>query len=505
MSRTRNSIKNSLVSVFFQTIELLLNFLVRIFFIKYLTKTDLGINGLFTNILNVLSLAELGIGEAINFSMYKPLAEKDFNTIGKILNYYKKVYLAIGGIITILSILLMPFLGLFLGGVEYSNRIAVIYLLFVANTTVSYLFSYKRNLLIADQKTYITAILKFIFYTIFKVLQIVYLTIWKNFIGYLVLQVIETILEYFSIAIAANKIYPFLKKKSDEKINEKYKKEIVKNTKAMMLHKIGDVVVNSTDNILISKIIGIEAVGIYSNYYMITSSLNLIYSQIFSAITSSVGNLCVDEDENKKYNIFCRLDFLTFILFGISSIILYNVFNDFILMWVGKEYLFSNLIVIIICLNFYLAGMRKAVQTFREATGLYYKDKWKAIVEALVNIIFSIILGKKYGIAGIFIGTTITYLTTCSFIEPFVLYKYCFNTRFIKYIFEFVKRITIIILIILLSSIICNLIKFNLILRFIAKILISTFIGCLIIYIFYYKDSNFHWILSLCKNKIKKI
>lgn len=505
MSRTKNSIKNSFISVIFQAISLLLNFVVRMFFIKYLTTTDLGINGLFTNILNVLSIAELGIGEAINFAMYKPLANNEIEKIKKIMKFYKKVYLIIGAIITIAALSLMPFLSLFMNDIEYTLRIAIIYFLFIANTTVSYLFSYKRNLLIADQKMYITSICKYIFYTIFKIFQIVYLVLCKDYIGYLIIQVIETIFEYASIAIVADIKYPYLREKVEGKIDEENKKEITKNTKAMMMHKIGDVIVNSTDNILISKIVGIIAVGLYSNYYMITSSLTMVYNQIYSSITSSVGNLCVNADSNKKYDVFKKIDFLTFILYCCSSVILFNALNDFIVIWLGEDYLFNISIVAIICVNFYLAGMRKSVQTFREATGLFYKDRWKSIVEAIVNIIVSVLLGIKFGVLGIFIGTTITYLTTCCFIESYILYKYCFNEKFHHYIIDFLKRIIILVVSCTISYYFYNLIDCILIIKFVIGFCLSSFISMAIIVIFYFRDDSFKWSICFSKNIFAKL
>lgn len=512
MSRTKNSIKNSYISLIFQGIGLFINFIVRIFFIKYLGNEYLGINGLMTNLLNVLSLAELGVGEAINFSLYEPLAKNNKEKVKSLMQLYKKIYIFIGGFITVIGLLLIPFLNYIINDYENVNNVVLIFILFLLNTSSSYLFSYKRNLLIADQKTYIVTIIKYVIYIIFKIIQIIYLIIFSDYIGYLIIQVIETVLEYLASSLEANKLYPYLQEKNIEKLDKETKKDILKNTKAMMMHKVGDILVNSTDNILLTKIVSLTAVGLYSNYYMITSALTMIFGQVFSSLTSSIGNLCTEKNYRKNLNIFKSLDLITFWIYGFCSVCLFILLNPFIELWIGKQYLFSTSIIIVIVLNFYIGGMRKSVLTFREASGLFYKDRWKALVQALINLVASIILGIKFGTIGIFLGTIISLVSTCLTVEPYILYKYCFKENVFKYYATYIGRFLILAITTVLIYSITKIINFNLIFNLIIKLIICCILCNCLFYLFFHKTKEYKYldekliskIINKIKNKVRK-
>ena len=512
MSRTKNSIKNSYISLIFQGIGLFINFIVRIFFIKYLGNEYLGINGLMTNLLNVLSLAELGVGEAINFSLYEPLAKNNKEKVKSLMQLYKKIYIFIGGFITVIGLLLIPFLNYIINDYENVNNVVLIFILFLLNTSSSYLFSYKRNLLIADQKTYIVTIIKYVIYIIFKIIQIIYLIIFSDYIGYLIIQVIETVLEYLASSLEANKLYPYLQEKNIEKLDKETKKDILKNTKAMMMHKVGDILVNSTDNILLTKIVSLTAVGLYSNYYMITSALTMIFGQVFSSLTSSIGNLCTEKNYRKNLNIFKSLDLITFWIYGFCSVCLFMLLNPFIELWIGKQYLFSTSIIIVIVLNFYIGGMRKSVLTFREASGLFYKDRWKALVQALINLVASIILGIKFGTIGIFLGTIISLVSTCLTVEPYILYKYCFKENVFKYYATYIGRFLILAITTVLIYSITKIINFNLIFNLIIKLIICCILCNCLFYLFFHKTKEYKYldekliskIINKIKNKVRK-
>ncbi len=513
MSRTKNSIKNSYISLIFQGIGLFINFIVRIFFIKYLGNEYLGINGLMTNLLNVLSLAELGVGEAINFSLYEPLAKNNKEKVKSLMQLYKKIYIFIGGFITVIGLLLIPFLNYIINDYDSINNVVLIFILFLLNTSSSYLFSYKRNLLIADQKTYIVTIIKYVIYIIFKIIQIIYLIVFSDYIGYLIIQVIETVLEYLASSLEANKLYPYLQEKNIKKLDKETKKDILKNTKAMMMHKVGDILVNSTDNILLTKIVSLTAVGLYSNYYMITSALTMIFGQVFSSLTSSIGNLCTEKNYKKNLNIFKSLDLITFWIYGFCSVCLFILLNPFIELWIGKQYLFSTSIIIVIILNFYISGMRKSVLTFREASGLFYKDRWKALVQALVNLVASIILGIKFGTIGIFLGTIISLVSTCLTVEPYILYKYCFKENVFKYYVTYIGRFLILVITTVLIYSITKIINYNLIFNLIIKFIICCILCNCLFYLFFHKTKEYKYIdekfiskvMNKIKNKVRKV
>lgn len=433
MSRTRNSVRNLSYAIVGQAVGFVISFIARIFFIKILGREYLGLNGLFTNILTILSLAELGVGEAITFSLYKPLADNDIKKCTMLMQVYKKVYTVIGCAILVIGISLTPFLPLIIKNMPNISYIELIYILFVINTAVSYFFSYKRNLIIADQKRYIATFYRYLAHAVFTFLEIVYLIIFKNYIGYLLIMIAATLADNIMVSRKADKMYKFLKTEKQIPLDPESKDKIIKNTKAMMMHKVGGVVVNSTDNILLSMFVSLDSVGLYSNYFFITNAINSVTTHVFNSVTASVGNLFATSDNKKAYQVFRDVYFLDYFMYSFIAVSLLCLFNPFIELWIGKDYLFSFDIVCIIVINFYIAGMRKAVLTFREASGLFYKDRWKAVFEAIINLGTSIVLAIYLGTFGVFLGTFISSVTVCVWVEPLVLYKYGFKVKLIEY------------------------------------------------------------------------
>ena len=493
MSRTKSSLLNLLTAMIGQGLGVIISFIARIFFIKILGSEYLGLNGLFTNILTVLSLAELGVGTAITYSLYKPLADNDIRTCKMLMQLYKKVYTIIGIIILLIGTLITPLLPMLIKDMPNIPNIYLIYILFVINTAISYFFSYKRNLIIADQNRYIATIYRYSFYFILNVAQIIYLILKNDYIGFLVLQIISSFFENIFISKKADKMYPFLKEKEIVPLEEKAKKEIIKNTKAMMMHKIGGTVVSSTDNILLSSFVSIVSVGIYSNYSLIITALNTICSQIYNSLTASIGNLWVKENREKNFEIFKKINFFTFWIYCIICICLICLFNPFIELWVGKEYLFTMDIIIILVINFYLTGMRKSSLVFREATGLFYKDRYKAVLEAIINLVASIILAKHLGVFGVFLGTFISSITTCVWIEPYVLYKYGFEKNICSYFKDYFKKTTLAIILVCFTYYICSFITGSIYLVFIIKLLISLLVPNIVLIIIYRKTDEFKY------------
>ena len=433
MSRTRNSVINLSYAVVGQAVGFVISFIARIFFIKVLGREYLGLNGLFTNVLTILSLAELGVGEAITFSLYKPLAENDVKKCTMLMQVYKKVYTIIGCAILVIGISLTPFLNLIIKNMPDIPCIELIYILFVVNTAVSYFFSYKRNLIIADQKRYIATFYRYLAHAIFTFLEILYLILFKNYIGYLLIMIAATLADNIMVSRKADKMYKFLKTEKQIPLDSESKDKIIKNTKAMMMHKVGGVVVNSTDNILLSMFVSLDSVGLYSNYFFITNALNSVTTHVFNSVTASVGNLFATSDSKNAYRVFRDVYFLDYFMYSFIAVSLLCLFNPFIELWIGKDYLFGFDVVCIIVINFYITGMRKAVLTFREASGLFYKDRWKAVFEAIINLGASIILAIYLGTFGVFLGTFISSITVCVWVEPLVLYKYGFKVKLIEY------------------------------------------------------------------------
>lgn len=498
--RTKSSLKNLIIAFIGQGFGLIISFVSRIIFIKVLSTEYLGINGLFTNILTMLSLVELGVGQAMTFSLYKPLSKDNTEKVKSLMYLYKKAYTVIGIVVSILGILFLPFYKYLINDIPNINNLNIIYLLFVMNTAVSYFYSYKRSLIICDQKRYIATIYRYGFYFILNVVQIIILIITKNYILYLILQVIFTWLENFFVSKKANKMYPYLLDKEINKLDRKETIEIKKNVKAMLYHKIGGVVVNSTDNILISKFVGLIAVGIYSNYYLIIIAIETITSQFFNAIIASVGNLGAVETKAKVKKTFETTFFLNFIVYGIISINLLILFNPIISVWLGRKYIFNYSIVIIITICFYLKGIRKTCLTYRDALGLFWYDRYKPIIESIINLIVSIILAIKYGVLGIFIGTIISTVLTSLWIEPYVVYKYYFKSKVSDYFIRLIKYTLLTIGVYFICYNICLIFNIDNVITILLKLILTTCISSLIFFIFFRGTVEYKNVKNIIKN-----
>lgn len=501
--RTQKSIKNLTYAMVGQIFGILISFFSRIVFIKILSTEYLGINGLFTNILTMLSLVELGVGSAMIYNLYKPLAINDKEHVKSLMKLYKKSYSIIGIIVIFLGVLFTPLYPYLIDEVPNISNLNLIYILFVLNTGISYFYSYKRSLIICDQKRYIATIFRYAMYFILNVIQIIILIFTKNYVLFLITQVLFTWLENFLISKKADKMYPYLLEKDVKPLPKKELKEIKRNIKAMMFHKIGGVIVNSTDNILLSRIVGITSVGLYSNYYMITNALETIIMQVFNSIVASVGNLNAKADKKKLQEVFDKVFFLNFAIFCIVCTCLFNLINPFINLWLGKEYIFNIGTVAVIIGCFYLKGMRRSCLTFRDALGIFWYDRYKPIVESIINLVASIILGKEYGVAGIFIGTIISTVTTSLWIEPYVLYKYGFNDKVKKYIKQLCKYTLSFVFICIITTSICRFITGMSILAIMLKAIICLFISLSLVIIFYFRSSEFKYYLYLIKKILK--
>lgn len=428
----------------------LLKFIVRMVFIKTLPIEYLGVNGLFTNVLAMLSLAELGIGPAIVYSLYKPLAYGDKETVKSIMRLFKKVYIAVGGIILVLGLLLFPFLDSFIKDGQGVPQVHYFYLVFLLNTVVSYLWTYKRSLLIGDQKQYVVNIYQAAVQVLVAVLQIIFLLIFADYWCFIILMLLGTVLENFSIARKADKEYPYLNEPA-EILDLDIKHQIVKNTKAMIYHKIGGMVVFSSSNLVLSKFAGLVAVGLYSNYYMVIAALNTFAAKFFESITASIGNLMVVEESGKKIKAFKIIEFITALQATICFCGLYVLFNPFVELWVGKDYLFSEAVVSAMAFSFYLMYMRKAVLMFRDACGLYWNDRYKPLAESVINLAVSIYLTIHYGVIGVVLGGIISTLLTCFWVEPYVLFNNGIDIKLKDYFIDYFK-FTVVTLLSALSS-----------------------------------------------------
>lgn len=432
MAKTKTAFvaKNLLIGSGTQVIFLILSFINRTVFIYFLGKEYLGLDALFTNILMVLSFAELGIGNAIIFSLYKSMVDKNKARIKAIMALYAKAYRIIGLTVFIVGLLIMPFLNLFIKNPpNIPENIYIIYFLFLLNTAISYMFSYKKAIFSADQKEYVINVSQQIFFLIQSVVQLTYLYITRDYIGFIVIQVVGTFGLNVFLAIYANKKYTYLKGKTTEKLEKAEVKTIFQNVKALAMYKFGSIIMNGTDSIIIAAFLGLGVVGIYSNYLLIIAAVVTVLSRALNSITGSIGHLNNADDDAKKEQVFKQLFFIVAWIYFLLSIILFNVINPFITLWIGESFVLGTGTVLAIVASFYINGMQFPGYTYRTTMGLFRQGRYVPIAMAVLNIILSIIFATHFGLIGVIVATIISRLVTTTLIDPYLVYRFGFKKK----------------------------------------------------------------------------
>ena len=440
-TRTKNSVRNLISSIVAYLIQIVLNFLVRRYFIYVFNAEYLGINSLFSNVLSMLSLAELGFGTAITFAMYKPMATHDEQKIRQLLNFYKKCYYYIGIMVGIIGLAVIPFMDYFRAQVPNVRvNLYVVYFLFLTNTVCSYFFAYRRSLLYADQRTDIENKVNIFFNILSSVLQIAILLISKNYYLYIIITIITSILNNITIYIYTEKKYPEYISKVANPLEDVEKKIIYKNIKALALHRVGSVIVFSTDSLLIFVLIDSITLGKYSNYLMITTGVTAVINLIIGAIRGSVGNSIAKEDINVNQILFKKLNYLYMFVVSFCTICIVVLSNSFVKVVFSKDgtnILLENSIVFFLGISFFLTASRNMVSLFKECAGLFRQDRFKPIIEAAINLTSSILLSKYFGLIGIILGTIISTLIMPLWIEPLILNKYYLKLSTSKYFLRY--------------------------------------------------------------------
>lgn len=473
-SRTANSFRNMSIAMISQLVYSVAAFACRTVFIYTLGKNYLGITGLFSDILTLLSLADLGFGTAITYSMYRPMAESDERKVSALLNLNRKLYWIIGLGITIIGLCLTPFLNFFVSDLPSMPELPIIYILYLLNTTFSYFFIYKKSILIVTQNTHVSSIIYIITIVTQNVLQMLVLVYFHSFIGYLILQIMCTLLNNVAISVFVDHNYKYLKTYNNAKLDKESKNAIMQNVKAMFLSKLSSAVVTSTDSILISKFVSTVLLGYYSNYTVFTILIRGVFQQIFDALTGSVGNLVAVESSQKSKEVFEKLFFINFWLIGFCSISLFVLINRFIVFWIGTSYLLNIPIVFIICINLYMRLIRNTQLVYIDTLGLFKDIKWKSIAEAIINLVVSLIFvgPMKMGIWGVLLGTFVSNITTNFWFEPYIIFKRKFNLPVFSYFIKFFEYTAATLICGALLYFLCSFISFgNAIINFIASLI----------------------------------
>ncbi|EOU1560130.1 O-unit flippase [Clostridium perfringens] len=499
--RKKKSIINIFIGLSTYLISFFPVFIVRKVFLDTLGSELLGLNSLFSSIIGYLTIAEMGIGSAIIFSLYKPYAESNFKKVKGYLSFYKKFFLIVGTIILIGGILISFFLELFINESIDIYKAKCYFILYLINTLLSYMFSYKHCLINVSQEGYKISIYSTFSKFIISVLQVIVLKFYSSFSFYLIVQIIVNLIYYIWVDNYINKNYANI---INEKgvINKSEKKELGIKIRALFYHNIGSIFVFGTDNIVISTFVSLTSVTKVNNYNLVISSLSNMINSSFKLITPSIGNLLVEDNKENAYIIHKHLFFSRFWIASFIFISLFNTLDQFIVIWVGSNQLLDNVTMIVLLINMYLLFINGEIDQFKSAAGEYDKDKYAPIVEGVINLITSIILVKLVGVSGVFLGTMISTVLVIFWIKPFIVYKYVFKKPLINYFKMYFYYTLISFIPLFLTNILVHELKNSYCL---ASFIINCIINILVINCFYivvfWKNKSFIYF----KNTILKI
>lgn len=489
-SRLGKSRRNIAAGLMQYALNLLLVWIGRIIFVRVLSQEYLGINGLFTNIISVLSIADLGIPTAMTYSLYKPLAEKDSVKIAAMVSFFRKVYLVIAGAVLITGLCLIPVLPYVVKLDSPVPNLEVYYVLILANTVITYLFIYRTTLFTADQKNYILQRYTMIFRVVAFAVQTILLFMFRNYIVYLIGGTVTGIVSNIVQNIAAGKHYPYLKDPA-EKLSDSDKKEIRKNVFDLFLYRLCGTIQNNTDSILISLFAGTILVGHYSNYQMMIVAITSILTIVFTSIKASLGNMIASKDttDEKKIEVYWTMEKANFWLTAFCSVSFMCLFQDFVELSFGPEYVISLVTVGAIVLNFYTSNIRQPVWAFRETVGMFRETRHISAVTAVVNLVLSILLGYFWGMTGVLVATVISRMVYAWWKEPLILFRKYFKCSPRKYFTNYILNALIFAVLCAACYFICGAVRLpNIYVGFGLKVLICAVFPNLVFFLFYWRD-----------------
>ena len=412
--------------------------------------------------------------------------------------FFKKAYNFVVLTLLIVGLLIIPFLKYLIKDMPINVYIYLAYILFLFSTISTYISSYKRNIIYANQKKYILNIIEIVYIIVQSIIQIIILLFTKNYCLFLLVKIICILLQNVFISYMANRLYPFIKNDNIEILTDKIKNSIIKRVKAIFIHKTARSITNGMDNILISAFLGIKTLGLYVNYNYIIVTLKKVLLNIISSTGASIGNLLLEEDYNKNYIVFKRIILLDFWISVFSSICIYELSSLFIKIWLGESYIIGNLVVLLLAVNYFQSMMRETFNVFKEAAGIWIEDRFCPIVQCGMNLIVSILLLKAIGLPGVFLGTIISSGVVWLYSYPKYVYKKIFNRKIIDYYIELLKHIMIYVMILFIFFILNRIVNNDII------IMICSFvIPNLLLFILFFKTEEFTYYVDLITRRMK--
>lgn len=489
--RVVKSVRNIGYGVAFQIINAAMSFISRSFMIRYLGLDAVSLHGLFWEIITMISMTELGISFAITYNLYEPLSNNDTKKVTQLMQMYKKAYRVIALITFIAGSIMAIFIPYIVNGLHYDNKeVRIIFMLYVLQSALSYLFTYKLTLLSADQNKYIYTKIQSWLRVAGAAVLILIMVLTKSFIYYLIVDIFISLITNVVSSIAADRRYPYINDKV-EKLEKKEQKKIFSNIKDVFIKKLSGQITNSTDNILISTLVGTSLVGYYANYSAIFSVFIKLESQISSGFSASLGNLIVTEGRERVEAVLNKLTRVYFLFAIIVSSCVYACAKPFISIWLGEQYVIESSIVFVCCVNLFLNLVKGPVWQAVDSAGLFKQDKYISIIGNVVNLAVSLVAGYKFGMIGIFAGTTLTLLINL-FMKTILFCKNILKNNYWKYVIKWSKMIVMAVVILFVTGIMCEkvVVVSNVYLEFIENGCIAAAVSIVIMWLFFRKTLN---------------
>ena len=486
--------------------NIILSTVCRMIFTRIFTADYLGVSGLFSNLIGMLSLAELGVGAAIVYALYEPLAKKNNAKVAALIKFYSKCYRFIGAVVFAVGLLMVPFLNVIITEKpDIDENFYLIYLIQLFSVASSYFFSYRSSLLVAAQKNYMVTVLSNIMAFVQNIVQIVVIITLKSYIGYLLVALVGVFITNVYSYFLAQKEFPYINDKNIAPLEKTEKQDIMRNVRALLVNRIGNLMLNSTDNIIITWFKNLATVGMMSNYNLLTTNATALLNIIFNSLNSSVGNHNVLESKESKLSMFYTINFANFWLYAWSAIGFFVLATDAVAFLYGENYRMSLEIPLALAINYYITVMQNSIWTYFNTHGLFTHCKYLVVLTGAINLVLSFALGNIWGVFGILIATTISRLCTTVWYYPYAICKYVFNLSYLHYLKRYIAFLLILIATGTVCWFICSFINFSLVVNIILKFIVCCVVPNAVFFCLFRKRQEFKTLLSFVSNFINRI
>ena len=506
MNRKKNATRNIIFGTCLKLYQIVVPFLMRTIMIYFMGVQYLGLNSLFTSVLQVLNLAELGVGSAMVYSMYKPVAEHDNNTICALMGLYRKYYRIIGMVVLAAGCVIIPFVPhLIKSDVPEGINIYVLYVMNLLATVFTYwLYAYKNSILQAYQRNDIVSKVTIITDTIKYILQIFTIVFLKNYYMYVLVLILLQIASNIITAAVVTRMYPEYRCKGS--LPKEEVAQINSRIRDLFTSKIGAVIVNSADTVVISAFLGLTVLAIYQNYFFIISSVIAFIAVVFNSCTAGIGNSIIVETKEKNYNDFKKFTFLIAWIAGFCTVCIVCLMQPFMNIWMnGNEKLMLGMSeVVCFCIYFFVYEIQQLLLTYKDAAGMWHEDKYRPLVTALTNLALNIIMVQFFGLYGVLLSTVISIIFIGMPWLFYNLFTVLFKRNAAKYVIRVVYYTVITIVISILTYTVCSLVPFTGIAELIVKLIICIIVPNLLFFATLFKFEEFGQVKALVKGILKR-